>query len=279
MITPDEYQFLQSLLLKQSGLSLGPGKEYLLESRLGPLAATFGFTSITALVLNLRGRPPQATVKAVCDAMTTGETLFFRDSTPFNVFRDSLLPEAAARARQHLRPVRVWSAACSTGQEPYSLAMIADQEAKRLNGIRVEIVATDFSSPTVARAKAGLFNQFEVQRGLPIQFLLKYFTKTEQGYRISPELQARIRFQEHNLLNAFGGFGLFDVIFIRNVLIYFDTATKKDVLERLARQLTPGGCIMLGGTENTLGVTSALARDQRTPAPVYRAPGAVTAAA
>jgi chemotaxis protein methyltransferase CheR len=277
MIAPHDYAFLSDLLHKQSGLHLGAGKDYLLESRLPPVAATFGVTNLDGLISYLRRSPAPAAVKAVCDAMTTGETLFFRDNTPFNVFRDQLLPESVERAKRAGRAARVWSAACSTGQEAYSLSMVIDQCEAKLAGTRVEIVATDYSSPTVARARAGVFNQFEVQRGLPVQLLLKYFTKTEKGYEISPAIKRRVAFHEHNLLGACGAFGYFDIIFIRNVLIYFDAATKKGVLERLARQLTPGGCIVLGGTENTLGVTDTIVREAGCAAPVYRAAAGMAA--
>jgi len=280
MIGPDDYKFLQTLLLQQSGLSLGPNKEYLIESRLTPVAATLGYGPLAVLIAQLRKGAQPAVVKSVCDAMTTNETLFFRDTTPFKHFREVLLPEAATRARQLGRAVRIWSAASSTGQEAYSLSMIVEQEEKQLGGVRVEILGTDYSTGTVDRAREGVFNQFEVQRGLPIQLLLLYFTKTEAGFRINDSVRKRVRFQEGNLLKPFADMGTFDIIFVRNVLIYFDQATKKDVLERMARQITPGGSLVLGGTENTIGVTETLARDPRAVAPVYRrASDAVRAAA
>lgn len=269
MIPPEDYRYLSDLLRAQSGLHLGPGKEYLLESRLPPVAMAFKLAGIPALVRELRLRGTPALVKAVCDAMTTGETLFFRDQTPFTVFRETLLPEAAARARSQQRALRIWSAACSTGQEIFSLAMITDESTRVMGDLRVEFLATDYSTPTVARASQGLFSQLEVQRGLPIQMLLKYFTKSGDAFQVKPELRQGVQFREHNLLAPCAGLGLFDVIFLRNVLIYFDVPTKKDVLERLTRQLAPGGVLVLGGTENTLGVTDALVRRPGCPAPVY----------
>lgn len=275
MIAADEYRFLQAFLHQRSGLSLGEGKEYLIESRLSPVAVSLGFANLHALVLSLRSGPAPTVAKSVCDAMTTGETLFFRDNTPFNVFRDALLPEAVTRARAQGRPVRVWSAASSTGQEAYSLSMLVEEEERKLAGARVEILATDYSSSTVARAKQGTFNQFEVQRGLPIQYLLKYFTTVGQTYQIKDQVRRRVTFREQNLLAPFTDAGIFDVIFVRNVLIYFDQATKKDVLERLTRQLAPGGALVLGGTENTLGITDMLVREPACAASVYRRTGAV----
>ena len=270
MISADDYRFLSEMLYRESGLSLGAGKDYLLESRLPPVAVTYGYADLTALIAGLRRGAPSTVVKSVCDAMTTGETLFFRDGTPFKVFKEQLLPEAVTHARAAGRPVRIWNAACSTGQEAYSVAMMVEEASASLGTTRVEIVATDYSTPTLARARAGLFNQFEVQRGLPVQLLVKHFTKTDKGFQISEALRRRITFQEHNLLSSMAGHGQFDIIFIRNVLIYFDIATKKDVLERLAKQLRPTGCLLLGGTENTLGVTDRLVRQAGMPAPIYR---------
>ena len=259
MIGPDDYRFLQELLRAQSGLSLGAGKEYLVDARLPPVVEAHGLADLPALVRELRAG--NATLaKAVCDAMTTGETLFFRDETPFTVFRETLLPEAVARSREARRALRVWSAACSTGQEVYSLAIITDEERRKLAGTAVEFLATDYSTTTLARAARGLYSKFEAQRGLPIQLLLKYFTPEGDGFAVRAELRRGMRFIEHNLLAPCAHLGQFDVIFLRNVLIYFDVATKKAVLERIARQLVPGGALVLGGTENTLGVTDALQR-------------------
>ncbi len=269
MISADDYRFLSDLLRTTSGLSLGAGKEYLLESRLPPVAQQSGHADIAALVRTLRLRRNSALVKSVCDAMTTGETLFFRDQTPFTVFKDTLLPEAAARARLAGRPVRVWSAACSYGQEVYSLAMIVEDQRAALGSTTVEFLATDFNPASVARARQGAFNQLEVQRGLPVQQLVKYFSKIGDQFYVKDSLRARTQFKEHNLLEPATAHGLFDVIFLRNVLIYFDVDTKRDVLERLQRQLVPGGSLVLGGTENTMGVTEKLVRRPGCPAAVY----------
>jgi chemotaxis protein methyltransferase CheR len=211
-------------------------------------------------------------VKTVCDAMTTGETLFFRDTKPFTALEEELLPAAAKAARAAGRPVRIWCAACSTGQEPYSIAMIVQKLEPLLGGARVEILATDFSHAALARAKAGVYNQFEVQRGLPVQLLVKHFTPVPDGFEIREELRRRITFQEINLLHPFPASWQFDIIFCRNVLIYFDVPTKKDVLERMARLLTRGGSLFLGGTESTLGVTDALVRVPSHPAGVFCRP-------
>ncbi len=273
MIAPDDYRLLAELLKQHSGLWLGSGKDYLLESRLPPVATNHRFAGLSELIAALRVAPSPTLVKDVCDAMTTGETLFFRDSAPFTVLQENLLPDAVARARATNRNVRVWCAACSTGQEAYSVAMTIEQQRAALGTTPIDILATDYSSPTLARAKEGIYNQFEVQRGLPVQLLVRFFRQVPQGFQIVPELRKQITFQEQNLLKPFSTNGLFDIIFIRNVLIYFDTATKQDVLERIVRQLHPGGAVVLGGTENTLGVTDQLVRQGGLAAPVYRRQG------
>ncbi len=274
MISADDYRFLADLLHRRSGLALGDGKEYLLESRLPPVATRLGHADLPALVQALRRRPTPDVEKAVCDAMTTGETFFFRDTTPFTVLEQDIIPATVERLRTKGggRAMRIWCAACSTGQEPYSIAMILDKMRGALGNISVELVASDYSTPTLARAKEGIYNQFEVQRGLPVQHLVRYFQQVPSGFQVKDELRNRISFREQNLLQPFGTLGMFDIVFIRNVLIYFDTATKRDVLERIARQLHPGGAVLLGGTENTLGITTKLVRAHGATAPVYRHP-------
>jgi chemotaxis protein methyltransferase CheR len=275
MITPEDYAFLSDMLKKHSGLALGPGKEYLIESRLPPVAVTYGFADVQALILALRRAPAPPMLKHVCDAMTTNETLFFRDSKPFVALEKDILPAAAARAREQNRAIRIWCAASSTGQEPYSIAMIIAQIEAQLGGTKVEILATDYSAAALTRARAGIYNQFEVQRGLPIQLLMKYFTQTPEGFELSPDIRNRVAYQEINLLNPFPGQWQFDIIFCRNVLIYFDVATKKDVIDRMSRLLTRGGSLFLGGTESTLGITESMVRVPNQPSGVFAKPAEV----
>jgi len=272
MITADEYSFLGELLKKHSGLALGPGKEYLIESRLPPVAVTYGHADVTTLIAALRKGATQALVKHVCDAMTTNETLFFRDSKPFVALEKEILPAVAKRAREQGRPVRIWCAASSTGQEPYSIAMIVAQLEHQLGGAKVEIIATDFSAAALARAKAGVYNQFEVQRGLPITLMMKYFTQTPEGFELKPEIRSRVTFQEINLLQPFPAHWQFDIVFCRNVLIYFDVPTKKDVIDRMARTMVRGASLFLGGTESTLGVTDTVVRVPNHPSGVFCKP-------
>lgn len=277
MIPPDDYAFLVALLKKHSGLDLGPGKDYLLESRLPAVAATYGHATLGSLVQALRGAPARELLKHVCDAMTTNETLFFRDQKPFTALEKELLPVAAARAQRQGRPVRIWCAASSTGQEPYSIAMIVAQMEASLAGTRVEILATDYSAAALARARAGVYNQFEVQRGLPVQLLVKYFAPHPDGFELRPAIRERVTYQEINLLDPFPGSWQFDIIFCRNVLIYFDVPTKRDVLDRMARLLVPGGGLFLGGTESTLGITESLVRVPGSASGLFCRPGDVEA--
>lgn len=268
-MTSSDYNFLSALLHSHSGLSLGMGKEYLLESRLPPVAQTFGFQSLDEMIMTLRVRPHQQLVKAVCDAMMTGETMFFRDTVPFDLLRDRIFPELVARCRDRGTPMRIWSAAASTGQEAYSIAMLVSELEDLFLGVPVDILATDYAAQPLNRARRGVYNQIEVQRGLPVQFLLKYFTRTEDGYRISEDIRRCVKFREFNLLDPYSSFGKFDLVLCRNVLIYFDAALKKDVMERMADVLYPGGYFFLGGTETSFGVTEKIVRLPDAPTSVH----------
>ena len=280
MIAPADFEFLSTLVKQKSGLTLGPGKEYLVDSRLQPVAATWQCGDIPGLVRALRTSSDVKLVKAVCEAMTTSETMFFRDDAPFRELRETLIPAAAARCREACRPMRIWSAACSTGQEPLSIAMTVQQSKGVLGGVPVEISASDYSSVQLARARKGVYNHFEVQRGLPVAMLVSHFQQIPDGFRVSDELRRMMTFHERNLLDPFTGMPLFDVIFCRNVLIYFDVQTKANVLERMAAQLTPGGVVILGGSETTLGITDVFERRDGSTAGVYvrRQAAAVSAA-
>jgi chemotaxis protein methyltransferase CheR len=269
VIAPDDYEFLSTLLKRRSGLTLGDGKAYLLESRLPAVASTFNLTDIPAVVRALRVGGNEALTKAVCDAMTTSETMFFRDDAPFRELKDTLLPAAASRCREAGRPLRIWSAACSTGQEPLSIAMTVHGMRAALGQLPIEISASDYSSAQLARAREGVYNSFEVQRGLPVTLMLAHFQQVGDGFRVSEELRRMVTFHERNLLESFAALPKFDVIFCRNVLIYFDVQAKSDVLARMAQQLTPGGVVILGGSETTLGITDALERREGSTAGVY----------
>lgn len=252
-MTPADFTFVANLVRENSGLVLSADKTYLVESRLSPIARRDGFPSIDELITAIRVRRDARLIDAVVDAMTTNETFFFRDKTPFDIFETSVLPDLIARKRGGT--IRIWCAAASTGQEPYSLAMIADAFGPRMGGCKLEILGTDISERCLDKAKAGVFTQFEVQRGLPVQMLVKNFKKDGEAWKIDDRLKTNIRFRPMNLLDDFRGLGKFDVIFCRNVLIYFDAVTKKSVLERMSSQVEGPGFLFLGAAETVLGVT------------------------
>ncbi|MBW8268404.1 CheR family methyltransferase [Caldovatus aquaticus] len=259
MTRAESLGFLAALVKARSGIVLTPDKAYMLETRLAPLLARTGLASLDALAARLRGGASAATealAREVVEALTTHESSFFRDGWPFDHLRQ-MLPRLAA-ARPAGQPLRIWSAACSTGQEAYSVAMLAADPATWRGAAppRIEILGTDIAREVLARAREGLYSQFEVQRGLPVQLLVRHFRPEGDGrWRIAPELRAVVRFEEFNLLSDPRPLGRFDVILCRNVLIYFDAPTKTAVLEALAGQLAPDGVLYLGGAETVLGLT------------------------
>ena len=252
-MNPPDYEYLRKLLKDHSGLDLSADKQYLIESRLLPLARKAGLADIGELVQKLKGGS-SAVVAQVVEAMTTNETFFFRDKVPFDHFRDSIMPEII-KARAARKNIRIWCAAGSTGQEPYSLAMCVKEMSAALSGWRVEIIATDISQEVLEKSKAGIYSQFEVQRGLPIQMLVKYFKQTGELWQISPEIRAMVQHRQLNLLHDFSQLGMFDVIFCRNVLIYFDQDTKINIFNRLARITEADGFLVLGAAETVVGLT------------------------
>ena len=249
------YDAIATALKARSGLALGADKDYLVQARLDPILKRRGLASLGALAERMR--TDTALEREVVEAMTTNETLFFRDGKPFDHLRDIMLPMLHANRPRGL-PLRIWSAAAATGQEAYSLAMLVSEMGPVLAGRMVEIVGTDIAREPLARAGRGLYSQFEVQRGLPARLLVKYFTKEEGGWQINRKLRDMVRFREWNLLSDLSGLGRFDVVFCRNVLIYFDQPTKARTLDAIARQLAPDGVVYLGGAETVLGLNSGL---------------------
>jgi chemotaxis protein methyltransferase CheR len=254
-VTPQDYDYLSKLLKERSGLQLAGDKQYLLESRLLPIARQQNCSSIGELVAKLKSFTEEPLRIRVTEAMTINESFFFRDKTPFDRFQDTVLP-TMLKARADRKRLRIWCAAASTGQEPYSLAMMFKQKPGEFTGWKIDIVATDISNEVLEKAKAGLYTQFEVQRGLPIQLLLKYFKQDGDQWRIDQSLRDMVQFKKHNLLEDFAPLGMFDVIFCRNVLIYFDGKTKEDVLTRISRSLVRDGHLLLGAAETVVGFTN-----------------------
>jgi chemotaxis protein methyltransferase CheR len=251
-----DFDHLRKLLHRSSGLALDADKAYLAESRLRRIMTRAGIDDLGGLVKQIEGGRKPALMRDVVEAMTTNETFFFRDRLPFEHFKSYILPQLI-EARSASRSIRIWCAACATGQEPYSLAMILDEEAKKLTGWNVEILATDLSRSVVDTAREALYSQFEVQRGLPINYLLRYFHQEGSHWRLSEHVRSRVKFQEFNLLSDPFRFGQFDIVFCRNVLIYFDPETKKQVLHRLANVLAPDGYLVMGAAETVVGLTDA----------------------
>jgi chemotaxis protein methyltransferase CheR len=253
-VTPPDYEYLRKYLKDHSGLDLSADKQYLIESRLLPLARRAGLSGISDLVQKMKGGSAAFNTQVV-EAMTTNETFFFRDKVPFEHFRDLIMPHLLA-SRANRKTVRIWCAAGSTGQEPYSLAMSLKEMGAQLAGWRVEIIATDLSQEVLEKSRAGLYSQFEVQRGLPIQMLIKYFKQVGELWQIDAEIRAMVQHRQLNLLHDFSQLGVFDVIFCRNVLIYFDQETKMQVFNRLAKAMEPDGFLMLGAAETVVGLTT-----------------------
>ena len=261
-MTELDFEFLRAYLKQRSGLALTAEKRYLVESRLAPVCRRFNFPTLRDLISSLKVGHDTAIERAVVEAMTTNETFFFRDRLPFDLFRDVVLPEAIARNAARRR-LRIWCAAASTGQEPYSIAMLLQEAGVKLAGWQVDLVATDISSEVIEKAKLGFYSQFEVQRGLPVQWLLKYFTQIGEQWQIAASLRSMVEFRQFNLLHGFEGLGTFDVIFCRNVLIYFDAPTKSEILARFGHSLAPGGALLLGAAETVIGLTDRLAPDAK----------------
>ena len=252
-MTPLDYEYLRKILKERSGLDLAADKQYLVESRLVPLARKAGLPGIGDLVQKTKGGA-EALIGDVVEAMTTNETFFFRDKVPFDHLRETMIP-AMLQARAARRSLRIWCAAGSTGQEPYSIAMCLKEYGAALAGWRTEIIATDLSNEVLEKSRTGLYSQFEVQRGLPIQLLVKYFKQVGELWQINADIRAMVQHRQLNLLQDFAHLGTFDVIFCRNVLIYFDQDTKVGVFTRLAKQMEADGYLALGAAETVVGLT------------------------
>ena len=242
---------IAAMLKARSGLTLGPDKLYLVETRLVSIMRREGARDLASLAAKLS--PGNALEREVVEAMTTNESLFFRDQKPFDALRQRVLPKLHA-ARAPGARLRIWSAAASTGQEAYSIAMLLADMSLQLGDRKIDIVGTDISRDALGRARAGAYSQFEIQRGLPMQMLVKHFQKEEQQWRIKPAIRNACEFREWNLLSDLRPLGQFDVVFCRNVLIYFDPTTKSRVLDAIATQMAPDGVLFLGGAETVLGL-------------------------
>jgi chemotaxis protein methyltransferase CheR len=266
-VTPMDFSFIADLVRARSGIVLGPDKTYLVSSRLLPLARQHGLSSVAALVADMREPSAERLRVAVVEAMTTNETSWYRDVHPFAVFTQHVLPEVMASRRD--RRLNIWSAACSTGQEPYTIAMsVLDNPA--LADWHVSVIASDLSEEVLAKARAGKYTQLETNRGLPAAALVKYFERSGLDWQIKPVVRNLVQFRQLNLGQPLPHMPQLDVVFLRNVLIYFDTEMKQQVLRRIRQALRPGGFLFLGAAETTLGLDESFTRVQYGPVMVYR---------
>jgi len=254
IVAEGSFGLFAELLRSRTGIGLAREKSYLLESRLAPVARRAGFASIDELAAALIGRPDDGLATEVVEAMLNNETFFFRDAVPFDLLKNVVLP-ALRSARAATRRIRIWCAAASTGQEPYSIAMMLAADEAAWAGWNVEILATDVSRRALARAEAGLYTQFEVQRGLPIQLLIKHFEQEGDQWRLNPAVRRRVRFRQVNLCHGFAQLGSFDVVLCRNVLMYLGPASKTDILSRIRRVMPDDGYLLLGAAETVLGLS------------------------
>lgn len=251
-ISNESFNYYQDLLLQKSGLSLSNDKTYLLITRLHPVATSLGYTDLDTFTRDLAARKDPSMINSVVDAMTTNETSFFRDTKPFNALKE-LLPDLMKEIK-YRRTIRIWSAACSSGQEPYSLAIMMEEFLKNHPDWSYEIIATDISDRILDQAKKGEYGQFEIQRGLTIQMMVQYFTQHGTKWRINDDLKKHVSFKNLNLLDDMTSMGDFDVVFCRNVLIYFNSKTKTQVLKNLSQRITPHGLLFLGACETVVNL-------------------------
>ncbi|MEP9361885.1 protein-glutamate O-methyltransferase CheR [Nocardioides sp. CN2-186] len=266
-ISPQAFTFVRELVRAESAIVLETGKEYLVESRLVPLARAGGHADVDAYVADLSKRRTPAAMKQVVEALTTNETSWFRDSDPFTALRQTVFP-ALAKTRSN-RTLRIWAGACSSGQEPYSIIMTA-LDTPELAGWKIELVATDLSEEMLDRSRKGEYSQLEVNRGLPATTLVRHFERAGLNWRINQSIRERVEFRQLNLTRPFPPMGRFDIVFLRNVLIYFDLPTKRDVLKRVRQVMTSDAHLFLGAAEMTMGVDDAWERVPAGRSSVYR---------
>ncbi len=277
-ITPAEFQFVSDMVRKEAGIVLEPGKEYLVESRLANVVRHEKLASISDVVARLRGSSVDPIKRKVIEAMTTNETSFFRDHHPFEALKKNIIPTLLTN-RAAEKSLSIWCGASSTGQEPYTIAMTLRESVAKLSDWKLSFIATDISTEMIERSRAGKYNQIEVNRGLPATLLVKYFEKQGVEWQIKPELRAMVDYRQMNLTTTWPLLPMFDVIFMRNVLIYFDTDTKREILRKVRRVLRPDGYLFLGGAETTMSLDESFERVQLDKSGCYRLRSAAAAEA
>jgi chemotaxis protein methyltransferase CheR len=253
-ISVPDFNYIADLARRRAAIVLEPGKEYLVESRLTPIAQKEGHAGLSEFIARLRSGPEASPVHArVVDALTTNETFFFRDHHPFEAMKKVVVPKLI-QDRANLRRLTIWCAACSTGQEPYSIAMMLKEHFPQLASWKVNIVATDISPRVLEQARKGTYSQIEVNRGLPAIYLVKHFTQSGSSWVIREDIRKSVEFRELNLIQPWGALPVFDVVFIRNVLIYFDVPTKQSILRNIRRHMAPDSHLFLGTAETAINL-------------------------
>ena len=268
-----DFQYIRDFVYQKAAIVLEEGKAYLVESRLQPIVRSEGFESLSAMVSQMRARPMNGLQWKVVEAMTTNETYFFRDVHPFEILRKTILSELIKR-RAAQRQINVWCAAASSGQEPYTIMMTLREHFPELSNWKVNFIASDISKSMLERCREGCYSQLEVNRGLPAPLLVKYFQKIGTQWRIHDSMREVIDFRQINLAEAWPPIPPMDIIFMRNVLIYFDVQTKKNIMARLGKLLKPDGCLFLGGAETTLNIDDSFERVQVGNSAYYQFAGA-----
>lgn len=271
-LATNDFEYISTMVRERSAIVLERGKEYLIEARLLPLVRERGAEGVAGLVHELRRSPNSPLRDQVVEAMTTNETSFFRDVHPFTALSDQILPDLI-RARGGERTLNIWSAACSSGQEPYTIAMLIHDLVGADPTWRTRILATDLSPAMLERTKQGMYSQFEVNRGLPANMLIRHFRKQGLQWQIEDSLRRMVETRIVNLDQEFVNIARMDIVFMRNVLIYFDATTKRQILARVRRAMRPDGYLILGGAETTLNLDDSFDRVQIGRAPVYRLRG------
>jgi chemotaxis protein methyltransferase CheR len=249
-----DFDYIRALVRKESSIVLDGSKTYLVTSRLLPLARAHGFDTVGSLISQLQATPYGELHTLAVEAIATTETSFFRDHHPFVALRDEIIPELVQRKRRSNHTLSIWSAACASGQEPHSLAMILRDRFADLNGWNLQLMASDFSRGMLDRAREGLYTQLEINRGLPAPYLVRYFSQQEDQWLLAPEIRHMFRFFHQNLTSEWTLAAQADLVLMRNVLIYFDVETRRELLRRVRRILKPGGYLLLGSAETTLNL-------------------------
>lgn len=269
MLHTSDFEYIAKLVKDEAGITLNKGKEYLVQSRVEPVAKSLGFIDISTFVLHLRQTAGGSWRHKVVESLTTHETSFFRDQEPFEVLRQKVLPELIEKQRD-AKEISIWCGAASSGQEPYSLCMLVREHFPELLSWKLRFIATDVSRGILDKARAGIFNQIEVNRGLPIRLLAKYFEKNGQDWVINPDIREMVTFSELNLLYSYATIPLCDLVMLRNVLIYFDIDTKRQILGKIHKTLKPQGYLFLGTAETTLNICESFERTSFEKTSYYR---------